>query len=110
MITTIHTSNAYSRKEINCGGDYSQFLSDDKHLCDTIISVRPDLSSNKFLESMDSFLSSLQIAGEKYRIYLSNTDTTPNITIQKVNERNECNTILEVTDDKVVIASLGFDN
>ena len=76
------------------------FLPDEGHMCDTIIAENKDLRRNKISESIDSVLSSLHIGGSKYRIYSSKTETATNISIYKMNERIESNTIFEVTYDK----------
>ena len=48
-------------------------------------------------------LSSLQIGGTKHRIYSSKTETDTNITINKMNESIDSNTVLDVTDDEGAI-------
>ena len=93
--------------EDNNGSDNSStFLPDNGHLRENFIPDNIDISSNKIPKSIDSVLPSLLIAGKKYRIWLGRTYTTTNITIQKITERIESTTNLEVTDNKGVINSL----
>ena len=79
------------------------FLPDHGPLRETVIPENTDISSNNNTESIDSVLIYLHISGKKYRIFSRKTDTATNITLHKMTERIQNNTILEVTDDKGVI-------
>ena len=68
LSTIIHNNNSYPR-EGNNGGYYSSaFLTDNRHLCDTVIPENTYLISNKTPEIKVSVLSSLHISVTKYSI------------------------------------------
>ena len=85
-------------------GDYfSAVFSYDRPLCYTTISDNTYTSSNKIIEMRYLFLSYLHISGKKYRIHSGKEWTATNITIHKMTESIEYNTVLEFTDNKIVI-------
>ena len=95
--------NTYTREENYCGYYSIIFLQDEGHICDIVIADNRELRSNKTSERKGSVLSSLHIGDKKYRLYSSKTETAKNITIQKMNERIESNSIFEVIYDEEAI-------
>ena len=66
----------------------------------TTLVMTTDLSSKNVPESRDLVISYLHMSSEKCRIYSRKTETATNITIKKMTESLDYNTILEVTDDE----------
>ena len=56
-----------------CGGDYGTVISDDGHLCETVIPENIDIRNNNIPKIIYPFLSYIQIGGEKFRIYSRKT-------------------------------------
>ena len=97
---TRHNRKAYPKEENNLGDDSSMFLAGYGNLCDTIIAANIYLVRNNILQSIFLILSYLRIGGAKYRIYSQKTETATNITVHKITERLEYNTILEGNSDE----------
>ena len=68
-----HNRKSYPREENNCGDDYIMFITDDGHMCDTVISNNTYLSRNKNSKIIDSVLSHINIYGAKCKIYSGKT-------------------------------------
>ena len=68
-------------------------------MCDTIKVHNIDLSRNKISEIIELVLSSLQMCGAKYRIYLSKPYATTVITIHEITERIKSTILFEVNDN-----------
>ena len=100
LFTMIQNGKDYPRGENNLGDYFSMFLTDDCNLCDTIIADNTDLRSDNITEIIDSVISSFHIGGAKYRIHSRKIETDTNITIQKITESIDSNTILEGIDDE----------
>ena len=66
----------------------------------TTLVMTTDFSSKNVPESRDLVISYLHMSSEKCRIYSRKTETATNITIKKMTESLDYNTILEVTDDE----------
>ena len=101
----INNRNAYPRGDKNGGDDSSMILLDDIHVDEAVTPKNTPPISNNITESRYLVLSSLHIDDPKYRIFLSKTAITTNVTIQKMTWNIDYSKIVEVPDDKGVIHS-----
>ena len=83
--------NVYPRVDNNCGDYSGTVLPDNGYLCDTSTPENTDFRSNNMSERTYLVLYSLHIGCTKHIIFSIKTDTTKNITTQKMTEIIESN-------------------